>query len=92
MTSMIEGLQETSESERQSVLSAQELAAVLRMKCRKKLLPVIPGKNEVKGLTKEVAEQRTKKNSRRKLHALLICSSTTTKNRLFATLYADRES
>ena len=46
MTSMMEGLRVTSESGRQAVLSAQELAAVLRMKCRKKLKPVISGKTK----------------------------------------------
>ena len=42
MTSMMEGLRVTSESERQTVLSAQELAAVLRMQQK----PVIPGKTK----------------------------------------------
>ena len=42
-------------------------------------------------LVKEVAEQSTKEDSRRELQALLICSSTTIRNELFATLHVDRK-
>ena len=56
MTSLKESFQETSESERQAVISAQPLA-ISRRHCRF----VILEKNEVLRFTKEVADQSTKR-------------------------------
>ena len=91
MTSMMESFQETSKGERQAVISAQELAAGLQMKCHREQQPFFV-EDEVKRLVKEVAEQSAKRTPGRNFFALLICCSTTTRNGLFATLHADRKS
>ena len=87
-----ESFQETSESERQSVISAQELAAALRSCMSQETTACNSWKSEVIRLTREVAEESTKRMNRRKLLALLSSSSTTTRNGLLATSYAVRKS
>ena len=79
-------------SEKQAVISAQELAAGPHNE-------IIAGNDSLwfleKGRKKTYERGGGAKHeeySRRKLFAILICSSTTTRHRLFATLYADRKS
>ena len=57
---MKKSFQETSESERKAVISAQELAAALRSEMSQKTTACNSSKREVITLTEEVMEQRTK--------------------------------
>ena len=71
MKSMKESVQETSESERQAVISAHELAADLRSEMPQETTACDPWKSKVIRLT-EVVEQSTKRTAgRNSLH----CSS-----------------
>ena len=78
------------ESERQAVISAQELASSHRkwyVASNDSLWAF--GKHKVTRLTKEVADGSTKRIARG--NSLLICSSTIIRNRSCATLYADKK-
>ena len=92
MTSVKEAFQQTSESERKAVLSAQELAIAPRREMSKKSTACISRKTKMTRLTKQVAEQSTKSIAGGEILARLICSCATTGNGLFSSLYADRKS
>ena len=84
MTSVKESFQETSEGERQAVISAQQLAISLRREMSQATTACSSWENEVTRLTREVAEQSTKRiagGNPRITHLLA-----TTRKMLFATL------
>ena len=60
MKSVKESFQENSETERQAVISAQELAAVFRSEISQETTACDPRKSEVIRLTEELAEPSTK--------------------------------
>ena len=81
ISSVKESLQQTSESEGQAVISAQELATALQNEMSQATTSCDSWKSEVMRLRKEVAEQSTKSMARRNsLHY-----SDTTRNVLFET-------
>ena len=74
----MESFQETSESERQAVIDAQELAAVLQNEVSQATTACDSLKKPKRKKTyKRGGRTKHKENNKRKLFALLICSSTT---------------
>ena len=73
-----------------AVISAQQLAISLHSEMSSATTACNSSKTEVLRPIKEVAEPSTKRTAGREHFALLISSSTTVRNRFFATLDADR--
>ena len=92
MTSMMERVQETQKARGKLKSALTSWRLFFKMKCRRRRQRLIPGKYEVKGFAKEVADQSTKKIAGRRRCGLLNCCSTTVRSGLFATLWAVRES
>ena len=65
MTSINESSQETSESERQTIMSAQDLAAALRREMPRATTACDSWKSEMMRRAKEVAEQSTESTAGR---------------------------
>ena len=94
MTSVKESVQETSEKWEAGCKQAHKCWRLLLQNEMSQATTALwfLEKNGVKRLSKKVAEQSTKRIAGGKLFALLICSSTTTRNGQFATVHADRRS
>ena len=91
MTCTKESFLGTSESERQGAIRAQELAVALRCEMTQETTACASWKSDLIKLTKRGRGAKQEDNGWVKLCTLLIFSSTTTTNGLFATLHADRK-
>ena len=84
---------ELQKSERQAVISAHELAAVLQSEVSQATTACDSWKkNEVKRLTKRGGRAKHDQNVRRKLYSSRTYSFSTARNKLLATFDAERKS
>ena len=92
MTSPSESVQDTSESERQAAISAQQTVGDCSSKRSvARIYSLCFLENRGDKVYHGGGGAKHEEDSKRELDALLICSSTTTRNEWFATLYADRK-